>query len=212
GAPDAPAGGGGGGGCGGGDPEEFLVSHVSFFSSGELLPDLIGVGLSNQASMTYPTHYTTSCDLHEPYKIYIQTSVVGEFPSYQRIVVVVMTDEVVVVDVGSGEPDCAGPNPGNHEEGQVGPNPSNHEEGQAGPNPGVQDEGQAGSNPGDAAKSQPKSSHVVHAGPNLEHIDLEATDASTQQNPKQMDEKFTTTAYPNVQENLKLPSEDQVIL
>nr|GEU39279.1 hypothetical protein [Tanacetum cinerariifolium] len=82
----------------------------------------------------------------------------------------------------------------------------------AGPNPGVQDEGQAGSNPGDAAESQPQSSHVVHAGPNLEHMDLEATNALTQQNLEQMDEEFTTTAYPNVQENLKLPYEDQVIL
>nr|GEW83511.1 retrovirus-related Pol polyprotein from transposon TNT 1-94 [Tanacetum cinerariifolium] len=52
-------------------------------------------------------------------------------------------------------------------------NTGDQNEGQAGPNPGVQDEGQAGSNPGDAAKSQPKSSHV---------------------------------------ENLKLPSEDHVIL
>nr|GEV77042.1 copia protein [Tanacetum cinerariifolium] len=51
-----------------------------------------------------------------------------------------------------------------------------------------QDEGQAGPNP-----------------------DLEATDALTQQNPEQIDEEFTTTAYPNVQENLKLPTEDQVI-
>nr|GEV07145.1 hypothetical protein [Tanacetum cinerariifolium] len=43
-------------------------------------------------------------------------------------------------------------------------------------------------------------------------MNLEATDASTQQNPEQMDEEFTTTAYPNVQENLKWPSEDPVIL
>ncbi|GJT70024.1 hypothetical protein Tco_1029310 [Tanacetum coccineum] len=43
-------------------------------------------------------------------------------------------------------------------------------------------------------------------------MDLEATDASTQQKPEQMDEEFTTTAYPNVQENLKLPTEDHVIL
>nr|GEU32277.1 hypothetical protein [Tanacetum cinerariifolium] len=43
-------------------------------------------------------------------------------------------------------------------------------------------------------------------------MDLEATDASTQQNPEQMDEQFTTTAYLNVQENLKLPSEDPMIL
>ncbi|GJR55279.1 retrovirus-related pol polyprotein from transposon TNT 1-94 [Tanacetum coccineum] len=34
----------------------------------------------------------------------------------------------------------------------------------------------------------------------------------TLQKPEQMDEEFTTTAYPNVQENLKLPTEDQVIL
>ncbi|GJX37264.1 retrovirus-related pol polyprotein from transposon TNT 1-94 [Tanacetum coccineum] len=60
------------------------------------------------------------------------------------------------------------------------------DEGQAGPNPGEQDEGQAGSNPGDAAESQPQ--------------------------PKQIDEEFTTTAYPNVQENLKLLTEDQMIL
>nr|GFD35640.1 hypothetical protein [Tanacetum cinerariifolium] len=63
----------------------------------------------------------------------------------------------------------------------------------------------------DAVGSQPQSSHVVHAGPNLEPLDLEATDASPLQNPKQLDEEFTTTAYPNVQENLKLPSEDSVI-
>ncbi|GJW83769.1 retrovirus-related pol polyprotein from transposon TNT 1-94 [Tanacetum coccineum] len=101
---------------------------------------------------------------------------------------------------------------GDQDEGQAGPNPGEQDEGQAGPNPVEQDEGQAGSNPGDAAESQPQSSHVVHAGPNLEHMDSEATDASTQQNPEQMDEEFTTTAYPNVQENLKLPTEDQVII
>ncbi|GKC76289.1 hypothetical protein Tco_1127063 [Tanacetum coccineum] len=86
------------------------------------------------------------------------------------------------------------------------------DEGQAGPNPGEQDESQAGSNPGDAAESQPQPSHVVHAGPNLEHMDLETTNALTQQKPEQMDEEFTTTAYPNVQENLKLLIEDHVIL
>nr|GEU74191.1 hypothetical protein [Tanacetum cinerariifolium] len=97
------------------------------------------------------------------------------------------------------------------DEGQAGPNPGDHDEGQAGLNPGVQDEGQAGSNPSDAAESQPQSSHVVHVGPNRKHMDLEATDASTLQNPEQMDEEFTTTAYPNVHENLKLTSKDFVI-
>ncbi|GKC07856.1 hypothetical protein Tco_0999466 [Tanacetum coccineum] len=52
--------------------------------------------------------------------------------------------------------------------------------------------------------------YVVHAGPNLERIDLGTSDASTQQKPEQMDEEFTTTTYQNVQENLKLPTEDQV--
>ncbi|GKA71822.1 retrovirus-related pol polyprotein from transposon TNT 1-94 [Tanacetum coccineum] len=74
-------------------------------------------------------------------------------------------------------------NAGNQNEGKAGPNPGEQDKGQAGPNPGEQDKGQAGSNP-------------------------RATDASTQQNPKQMDEEFTITAYPNVQENLKLPTED----
>ncbi|GJV03639.1 copia protein [Tanacetum coccineum] len=69
-------------------------------------------------------------------------------------------------------------------------------------------EGQAGPNP----ESQLQTSHVVHAGPNLEHMDLGTSDASTQKKPEQMDEEFTTTAYLNVQENLKLPTKDQVIL
>ncbi|GJU13683.1 putative ribonuclease H-like domain-containing protein [Tanacetum coccineum] len=83
---------------------------------------------------------------------------------------------------------------------------------QARPNPGIQDEGQVGSNPGDAVVSHPQSSLAVHAGPNCEHIDIEVTDASIQQNPEKIDEEFTTTAYPNVQENLKLPTKDQVRL
>ncbi|GJS11581.1 retrovirus-related pol polyprotein from transposon TNT 1-94 [Tanacetum coccineum] len=77
-------------------------------------------------------------------------------------------------------------NAGDQDEGQAGPNPGEQDEGQAGPNPGIQDEGQAGSNPGDAAESRPQ--------------------------PKQIDEAFTITTYLNVQENLKLPTEDQVIL
>nr|GEU40229.1 hypothetical protein [Tanacetum cinerariifolium] len=83
------------------------------------------------------------------------------------------------------------------------------DEGQARPNPSVQFEGQARLNPGDDAEPQPQSSPIVHAGPNLEHIDLEATDVSIQQNPNQMDEGFTVTAYLNVQENLKLTVEEQ---
>nr|GEX01088.1 integrase, catalytic region, zinc finger, CCHC-type, peptidase aspartic, catalytic [Tanacetum cinerariifolium] len=77
------------------------------------------------------------------------------------------------------------------------------EEDVPGINAGVQDEGHARPNPGDPA---------VHDGPNLKHTDLEATDVSTQPHPEQMDEGFTATAYPNVQENLKLTVKEQVIL
>nr|GEU94305.1 histone deacetylase 14 [Tanacetum cinerariifolium] len=86
------------------------------------------------------------------------------------------------------------------------------DKGQARPNPGEQDEVQAGPNPGDAVASQPQSTLVVHTGPNLEHIDLEATDVSTQPHHEQMDEGFTITTYPNVHKNLKLSNEEHVIL
>nr|GEZ81932.1 hypothetical protein [Tanacetum cinerariifolium] len=59
-------------------------------------------------------------------------------------------------------------------------------------------EGQVGSDLGVDAEPQPQSSPVVHAGPNLEHMDLEATNVSTQLHPEKMDEGFTATAYPNV--------------
>ncbi|GKF61466.1 hypothetical protein Tco_0181520 [Tanacetum coccineum] len=65
-------------------------------------------------------------------------------------------------------------------------------------NAGVQVEGQARSNLSNAAEFQPQPSHVVHVGLNLKPMDLAVSDASTQQNPEQMDEEFTTTAYPNV--------------
>ncbi|GKG30630.1 hypothetical protein Tco_0423118, partial [Tanacetum coccineum] len=69
------------------------------------------------------------------------------------------------------------------------------DEGQDGPNLGEQDEGQARPNPDDAAASQSLSSHVVLAGPDLEHMNLEASNTLLQPNPKQMDEEFTTTTY-----------------
>ncbi|GJY55423.1 hypothetical protein Tco_0454538 [Tanacetum coccineum] len=72
-----------------------------------------------------------------------------------------------------------------------------------------QEEGQGRTNPGDAGMSQTPSSHVVHAGPNLDHMDLGIAEASSQPNTEQMDDKFTATAYPKVQENLKLPTEGE---
>ncbi|GJY47444.1 retrovirus-related pol polyprotein from transposon TNT 1-94 [Tanacetum coccineum] len=64
----------------------------------------------------------------------------------------------------------------------------------------------------EASKINARNQEEGHAGPNLEHMDLGTSDASTQQKPEQIDEEFTITAYPNVQDNLKLPTEDQVIL
>nr|GEU89609.1 hypothetical protein [Tanacetum cinerariifolium] len=96
--------------------------------------------------------------------------------------------------------------------GQARPNPDDQDEGQAGPNPDEQAKGQAGPNPGDAEASQPLPSPVVHAGSDLEHMDLDVADVSTQPHPEQMDEGFAATAYPKVQKNLKLTVEEQVIL
>ncbi|GJQ98317.1 hypothetical protein Tco_0009456 [Tanacetum coccineum] len=57
------------------------------------------------------------------------------------------------------------------------------DEGRARPNPRIQDEGQAGPNPGNDIVSQTLSTPGVHAGPNLEHTDAEATDATCQPQP-----------------------------
>nr|GEY82841.1 hypothetical protein [Tanacetum cinerariifolium] len=87
--------------------------------------------------------------------------------------------------------------------------------GQAGPDPGAQAEGQTGSdadpgNAGDDVQSIP--SPVVHAGSDHEHIDLDVADVSPQPSMEQLGEGFTATAYPKVQENLKLTVEEQVLL
>ncbi|GJS42947.1 hypothetical protein Tco_0567990 [Tanacetum coccineum] len=85
------------------------------------------------------------------------------------------------------------------------------DEGQAGPDPGTLDEGQAGPNPDDVTEYQPLPTPSVLAGPNLEHLDVEITDPSSQPQPEHMDEGFTAAAYPDVQENLKLTVDEQVI-
>ncbi|GKB43837.1 hypothetical protein Tco_0888779 [Tanacetum coccineum] len=85
-------------------------------------------------------------------------------------------------------------------------------EGQVGSGPSKLVEGQVRSDPGVATDSRIQPNHVVHAGPNLEHMNLEVSDTSPQPNPEQMDEEFTTMIYPSVQENLKLPTEGEVRL
>ncbi|GKD22708.1 hypothetical protein Tco_1224411 [Tanacetum coccineum] len=48
--------------------------------------------------------------------------------------------------------------------------------------------------------------------PNLDYIDSRITEALSQPNIEQIDDEFTATAYPKVQENLKLPTEGEVRL
>ncbi|GJT83850.1 hypothetical protein Tco_1058192, partial [Tanacetum coccineum] len=118
-----------------------------------------------------------------------------------------------LIGLASGDSDegQAGSNPGTLDEGQAGSDPGTRDEGQAGSDPGTRDEGQAGTNPDDAAESLPLPTPSVLAGPNLEHSDVEITDPSSQPQPEHMDEGFTATAYPDVQENLKLTVDEQVI-
>nr|GEV13678.1 putative retrotransposon Ty1-copia subclass protein [Tanacetum cinerariifolium] len=88
-------------------------------------------------------------------------------------------------------------------------------ESQAGPDPVTQAEGQTGSdaNPGNAgADVQSISSPVVHAGSDREHMDLDVVDVSPQPSTEQLVEGFTTTAYPKVQENLKLTVKEHELL
>ncbi|GJY82382.1 hypothetical protein Tco_0495758 [Tanacetum coccineum] len=101
---------------------------------------------------------------------------------------------------------------GAQDKGQAGADPGILDEGQAGSDPGTLDEGQAGSNPDDVAESLPLPTPSVLARPNLEHSDVKITETSQPQpQPEHMDEGFTATAYPDVQESLKLTIDEQVI-
>nr|GEY75892.1 hypothetical protein [Tanacetum cinerariifolium] len=73
-------------------------------------------------------------------------------------------------------------------------------EGQARPDPG-----QAGPDPGNAETSQPMPSHVVHAGSDREHIDLDVADVSPQLPHEQMDEGPES---PKVHQQLKATATD----
>nr|GEW73945.1 hypothetical protein [Tanacetum cinerariifolium] len=109
--------------------------------------------------------------------------------------------------------DQTGSDVGAQAEGQAGSNPDETSEGQAGSNPDETFKGQARPDPGDAeAKIQSILSPVVHAGSDREHMDLDVADVSPQPSTEQLDEGFTATVYPNVQENLKLTVEEPVLL
>nr|GEV76288.1 E-beta-farnesene synthase [Tanacetum cinerariifolium] len=114
---------------------------------------------------------------------------------------------------GGKDEDQAGPDPGAQAEGQTGSDAGAQDEGSAGSNPDETSKGQVGPDPGNAeAKVQSIPSPVVHAGSDREHMDLDVADVSPQPSTEKLDEGFTLTAYPKVQENLKLAVEEQVLL
>nr|GFB48311.1 hypothetical protein [Tanacetum cinerariifolium] len=71
---------------------------------------------------------------------------------------------------------------------------------------GGQDKGQARPDPDAQAEDQ------TGSNADREHIDLNVADVSPQPSTEQLDEGFTKTVYPNVQENLKLTVEESVLL
>nr|GEU50397.1 E-beta-farnesene synthase [Tanacetum cinerariifolium] len=86
------------------------------------------------------------------------------------------------------EEDVPGADAGVQGEGQTGPDPGAQDERQARSNLDEQVEGQAGPDPGNAEASQSLPSPVVHAGSDLEYLDLDVVDVSTQSHPEPMHE------------------------
>nr|GFA36262.1 hypothetical protein [Tanacetum cinerariifolium] len=144
---------------------------------------------------------------------------------------------VLGADEGCQSEGQAGPDPGAQAEGQMRSDAGAQDDGQAGSNLmkflkarldqtlsdieeeskkvvlGADEGCQAGPDPGNAgADVHSILSHVVHAGSDCEHMDLDVADVSPQPSTEQLDEGFTTTSYPKVQENLKLTVEEQVLL
>nr|GEU60990.1 hypothetical protein [Tanacetum cinerariifolium] len=103
---------------------------------------------------------------------------------------------VLGANEGGQDEGQAGLDPGAQAEGQTRSDAGAQDEGQAGSNPDETSEGQAGPDPGDAGDEvQSISSHVVHAGSNRKHMDLDVADVSPQPSTEQLDEGFTVTAY-----------------
>nr|GFA15738.1 hypothetical protein [Tanacetum cinerariifolium] len=120
---------------------------------------------------------------------------------------------ILGADEGGQDEGQDGPDPGAQAEDQTGSDAGVLDEGQAGSNPDETSEGQDGPDPGDAgAKVQSIPSHVFYAGSDRKHMDLDVADVSPQPSTEQLDEGFTATTYPKVQENLKLAVEEQVLL
>nr|GEY73601.1 E-beta-farnesene synthase [Tanacetum cinerariifolium] len=165
-----------------------------------------------QRRVSKPTEYSFHDE--SPY------DVLGQSDSEEESKKVVLGAEEGGQDKGQAGPDPdaqaedqTGSDAGAQAEGQAGSNPDETSEGQAGSNPDETSKGQAGPDPGDdEANVKSISSHMVHVGSDHEHMDLDVADVSPQPSTEQLDEGFTATVYPNVQENLKLAIEEPVLL
>nr|GEW17519.1 histone deacetylase 14 [Tanacetum cinerariifolium] len=116
---------------------------------------------------------------------------------------------VLGADEGGQDKGQAGPDPGAQAEDQTGSDAGAQDERQAGSNPDETSKGQAGPDPSDAgAKVQSIPSPMVQAGSDHEHMDLNVADVSPQTSTEQLEEGFTATVYPKIQENLKLAVEE----
>nr|GEX35171.1 histone deacetylase 14 [Tanacetum cinerariifolium] len=104
---------------------------------------------------------------------------------------------------GHDEPSCA----------ELGQSDSEEESKKVMPGAEEGGQGQARLDPGNAgADEQSMPSPMVQAGSDRKHMDPDVADVSPQPSTKKMDEGFTATAYPKVQENLKLTVEEHVLL
>nr|GEY78435.1 monodehydroascorbate reductase [Tanacetum cinerariifolium] len=117
------------------------------------------------------------------------------------------------VSEGGNDDVQTGPDPDVQDEGQKETDTDTLDEGQARSNPDERSKGQAGPDPGITGnKEQSIPNPVVHAGSDSEHMDLDVTKASPQPSTEQLDEGFLVTAYPKIQESLKLAVKEQVLL
>nr|GEW83178.1 E-beta-farnesene synthase [Tanacetum cinerariifolium] len=126
-------------------------------------------------------------------------------------------DESKKVLTGASEGDNddvqTGPDPDVQNEGQKETDADTLDEGQVGSNPDERSEGQAGPDTGITGnEEQSIPNHVVHAGSDREHMNLNVTKVSPQPSTEQLDEGFLATTYPKNQESLKLAVEEQVLL
>nr|GEX82338.1 hypothetical protein [Tanacetum cinerariifolium] len=132
-----------------------------------------------------------------------------------------VTEEHVAHDLLNNEEESkkvlTGASEGGNDDVQTGPDPDIQNEGQKETDADTLDEGQAGSNPDERSEitgneEQSIPNPVVHAGSDHKHMDLDVTKASPQPSTKQLDEGFLATAYPKIQESLKLAVEEHVLL